>query len=77
MQSHCVFLRGFRAKRIFPFFRTLRAAAEPRPDKPDNEPESSIELLRDPTIPDVGAPSVERSNWFDGLFSIVTHLSGS
>jgi hypothetical protein len=37
----------------------MKAAAGPRPDSPDNEPESSIELLREPTIPDVGIPSVE------------------
>ncbi|KAH9171308.1 hypothetical protein EDB89DRAFT_1118253 [Lactarius sanguifluus] len=51
VKSHCVFIRGFRAKRVFLFFRPLKAAAEPRPDNPDNEPESSIELIREPAVP--------------------------
>ncbi|KAH9074324.1 hypothetical protein EDB83DRAFT_1955510 [Lactarius deliciosus] len=55
MKSHCVFIRGFRAKRIL-VFKTLKAAAGPRPDDPDNEPESSIELVREPTIPDYRDP---------------------
>ncbi|KAH9171310.1 hypothetical protein EDB89DRAFT_1118021 [Lactarius sanguifluus] len=76
VKSHCVFIRGFRAKRVFLFFKTLKAAAEPRPDNPDNEPESSIELLREPTIPAVGMASVERGDWIDSLFSIATRSSG-
>ncbi|KAH9003449.1 hypothetical protein EDB86DRAFT_2362285 [Lactarius hatsudake] len=57
MKSHCVFIRGFRAKRILGF-KTLKAAAEPCPDDPDNEPESSIELLREPAIPDYRDPLI-------------------
>ncbi|KAI9456373.1 hypothetical protein BJY52DRAFT_1276518, partial [Lactarius psammicola] len=57
-KSHCVFLRGFCVKRILPFFKTLKAAAEPRPDNEDNEPESSIELLREPTVPDYRDPLI-------------------
>ena len=75
MKSHCVFLRGFRAKRILTFFKTLKAAAGPQPDDPDNEPESSIELLREPAIPDVGMLSIQRGDWIDGPFSIATHSS--
>jgi hypothetical protein len=59
LKSHCVFLRGFRAKRILPFFKTsLKAAAEPRPDSPDNEPGSLIELLREPAMSDYRDPLI-------------------
>ncbi|KAF8269501.1 hypothetical protein EI94DRAFT_1725182 [Lactarius quietus] len=57
MKSHCVFIRGFRAKRIL-VFKTLKAAAEPPPDHPDNQPESSIELYREPTMPDYRDPLI-------------------
>ena len=40
----------------------MKAAAEPRPDNPDNEPESSIELLREPAMPDVRKSCVERDD---------------
>ncbi|KAH9074327.1 hypothetical protein EDB83DRAFT_1955593 [Lactarius deliciosus] len=63
VKSHCVFIRGFRAKRILPFFKTLKAAAEPRPDNPDNEPESSIELLREPAVPDYRDPLIGILNY--------------
>ncbi|KAN0131606.1 hypothetical protein V8E53_010448 [Lactarius tabidus] len=56
--SHCVFLRGFRAKRISPFFVMLKAAAEPGPDDPDNSPESSIELVQQPAVPEYRDPLV-------------------
>ncbi|KAH9057213.1 hypothetical protein EDB87DRAFT_1578956 [Lactarius vividus] len=49
--------RGFRAKRILGF-KTLKAAAESRPDDTDNELESSIELLREPTILDYRDPLI-------------------
>ena len=75
MKSHCVFLRGYRAKRILPFYKTLKAAAEPLPDDPDNEPGSSFELLREPAIPNVGVPSVDRGDWIDRLFSIAIQSS--
>ncbi|KAH9060466.1 hypothetical protein EDB87DRAFT_1616089 [Lactarius vividus] len=75
--SHCVFIRGFRAKRIRPFFRmTLKAAAEPGPDDFDNDPESSIEPVQRPAVPEVGMSSAERSDLIHSSFSIVTHLSG-
>ncbi|KAI9438727.1 hypothetical protein H4582DRAFT_194462 [Lactarius indigo] len=57
VKSHCVFIRGFRAKRIL-VFKTLKAAAELRPNNPDNGPESSTELLREPTIPDYRDPLI-------------------
>jgi hypothetical protein len=58
-----VFIRGFRAKRILSFYKKMKAFAEHPQDDPDNEPESSIELVREPSVPEVGASSVERSDW--------------
>ena len=34
-QDQCVYIRGFRGKRVF-WTRSIRAAAEPRPDDTDN-----------------------------------------
>jgi hypothetical protein len=39
MADQCVFIRGFRAKRVLFWARRIRAAAEPRPDDPDNRRE--------------------------------------
>ncbi|KAH9074228.1 hypothetical protein EDB83DRAFT_2549694 [Lactarius deliciosus] len=50
--------RGFRVKRILPYFKTLKAAAEPGPDDPDNDPESSIELARQPAVPKYRDPLI-------------------
>lgn len=63
-------------KRILPLFRRLNAAAEPSPDDADNDPDSLIELARQPGVPEVGMPPVESSHLIDGSFSIVTHSSG-
>jgi hypothetical protein len=60
-----VFIRGFRAKRILNFYKRMKAFAEPLPDNPDNEPDSSIELVREPDIPEVGAPFTQRSDCTD------------
>jgi hypothetical protein len=60
-----VFIRGFRAKRIFSFYKRMKAFAEHLPDNPDNEPDSSIELVREPDIPEVGTPSAQRSDCTD------------
>ena len=49
-----MFIRGFRAKRILSFYRKMKAFAENLPDDPDNEPDSSIELIREPDVPEVG-----------------------
>lgn len=43
----------------------MKAFAEPLPDNPDNEPDSSIELVREPDIPEVGTPSARRSDCTD------------
>jgi hypothetical protein len=57
-----VFIRGFRAKRILNFYKKMKAFAENVPDDPDNDPESSIELVREPDVPEVGASSIERGD---------------
>ena len=57
-----MFIRGFRAKRILNFYKKMKAFAEHAPDDPDNDPESSIELVREPDVPEVGASSVDRSD---------------
>jgi hypothetical protein len=48
LADQCVFLRGFRAKRILFWTRRIRAAAGPRPDDPDNHREDEIEVSRVP-----------------------------
>lgn len=41
----------------------MKAFAENLPDDPDNEPDSSIELVREPDVPEVGCVSSdERSD---------------
>lgn len=56
--DQCVFIRGFRAKRLFFFWtRVLRAAAEPRPDDPDNRRDDEIQMKRVPGVPEVGSPT--------------------
>ena len=47
MADQCVFIRGFRAKRI-------RDAAEPRPDDPNNRRDDGIQASRVPGAPNVG-----------------------
>lgn len=49
-----MFIRGFRAKRILNFYKRMKAFAENPPDDRDNEPDSSIELVREPDVPEVG-----------------------
>ncbi|KAI0271317.1 hypothetical protein BC834DRAFT_1030811 [Gloeopeniophorella convolvens] len=66
-QNQCVFIRGFRAKRILGFFTRARAAAEPLPDDPDNEPETgpAVSVSR---IPDVPA-------WRDPLVGVLDYIA--
>jgi len=45
----------------------MKAFAEHHPDDPDNEPDSSIELVREPDVPEVSASSIQRST---GLMSL-------
>ena len=46
MVDQCVFIRGFRAKRTPSWGRRIRAAAEPRPDDPDDRTEDEIQVSR-------------------------------
>lgn len=62
MPTHCVFIRGFRAKRILSFYKKMKAFGEHPPDDPDNEPESSIELVREPDVSKVYVSSACRSD---------------
>lgn len=51
-QNQCVFIRGFRAKRVFLWTR-LKGAAGPLPDDPDNRREDEIQVTRVPDVPSV------------------------
>ncbi|KAI0280746.1 fungal-specific transcription factor domain-containing protein [Russula aff. rugulosa BPL654] len=42
----CVFVRGFRAKRVLFWTKPMRAAAEPRPDDPDDHRDDEIQVTR-------------------------------
>ena len=44
--DQCVFVRGFRAKRVLFWTKPMRAAAEPRPDDPDNHRDDEIQVTR-------------------------------
>ncbi len=54
--DQCLFIRGFRAKRRFFWIIQIRAAAEPRPDDPDNRGDDEIQMTRAPGVPKVGSP---------------------
>ena len=54
MADQCVFIRGFRAKRILFGARRIRAAAEPHPDDPDNHSEDEIQVSQVPGSQRVG-----------------------
>ena len=43
----------------------MKAFAEPLPDNPDNEPDPSIELVREPDVPEVGTPPAQRGDRTD------------
>jgi hypothetical protein len=58
--NQCVFIRGFRAKRGFPWLKRIRAAAEPLPDDPENSHEDEIEVTGVPDDQEVGHPHVVR-----------------
>jgi hypothetical protein len=53
--DQCVFIKGFRAKRHFLLPTRIYAAAEPRPDEPDNRREDEIQVTGVPGGPKVGA----------------------
>ena len=52
--DQCVFIRGFRAKRVLFWTKPMRAAAEPLPDDPDNRRDDEIQVTRVPDGPKVG-----------------------
>ena len=47
-----MFIRGFRARRVFLWTR-LKGAADPLPDDPDNTREDEIQVTRVPDVPSV------------------------
>lgn len=58
-QTQCVFIRGFRAKRIFlGLYTGLRAAAEPLPDDPDRRRDGEMQVTRVPNVPSYRDPLV-------------------
>jgi hypothetical protein len=52
--NQCIFIKGFRAKRGFPWFKRIRAAAEPLPDDPDDSHEDEMQVTGIPDAPEVG-----------------------
>jgi hypothetical protein len=48
--------QGLPSKAHFFWTRPLRAAAEPRPDDPDNRRDDEIQVIRVPGVPKVGSP---------------------
>ncbi|KAN0136358.1 hypothetical protein V8E53_005726 [Lactarius tabidus] len=58
-QTQCVFIRGFRAKRIFlGLYTGLRAAAEPLPDNPDRRRDGEMQVTRVPNVPSYRDPLI-------------------
>jgi len=58
-QTQCVFIRGFRAKRIFlGLYTGLRAAAEPLPDNPDGGQDGEMQVTRVPNVPSYRDPLI-------------------
>jgi hypothetical protein len=51
--NQCIFIRGFRAKRVLFWTRPIRAAAEPLPDDPDNYWADEIQVTRVSDAPNV------------------------
>ncbi|KAH9998744.1 hypothetical protein BJV77DRAFT_710265 [Russula vinacea] len=48
LRNQCVFIKCFRAKRIFFWTRHLRAGAEPLPDDPDSSQEDEVQVSQVP-----------------------------
>lgn len=61
--DQCVFIRGFRAKRVLFWTKPMRAAAEPRPDDPDNRRDDEIQVTRVPDGPKVGNLLIVKETW--------------
>jgi hypothetical protein len=54
--DQCVFIRGFRAKRVLFWTKPIQAAAEPRPDDPDDRRNDGAQMIQVPGVPKVGSP---------------------
>ena len=52
--DQCVFIRGFRAKRVLFWTRRIRAGAEPLPDDPDNRRDDEIQETGGSGVLEVG-----------------------
>jgi hypothetical protein len=52
--DQCVFIKGFRAKRILFWTKPIRAAADPLLDDPENRREDEVEVTQAPCVPNVG-----------------------
>lgn len=58
LADQCVFIRGFRAKRVLFWTKPMRAAAEPLPDDPDNDSDDVIQVTRVPDGPKYRDPLI-------------------
>ena len=50
-QNRCVFIRGFRAKRVLFWNKAIRAAAEPHPDDPDDPGDNEMDDIQVNQVP--------------------------
>ncbi|KAF8492163.1 hypothetical protein F5888DRAFT_924496 [Russula emetica] len=66
--DQCVFIKGFRAKRVLFRIKPLRAAAEPLPDDPDNRRDGDIHVTPVPGVSKVRGLSI----WIDGEWVMTT-----
>ena len=56
MDDQCIFIRGYRIKRVFfELVPWLRGAAEPKPD-PHNDPEPETEVVPTSSVTEVSIP---------------------
>ena len=52
-ENQCIFIRGFRVKRIFGIFPRLKGAAEPRPDPRLDDREQEMQVVPIPNVTQV------------------------
>ncbi|KAH9021558.1 hypothetical protein EDB85DRAFT_413948 [Lactarius pseudohatsudake] len=55
-EDQCIFIRGFRVKRIFGIIPWIRAAAEPEPDTRGNDREPEMEVIPIPSVTEYRDP---------------------
>ncbi|KAH9077276.1 hypothetical protein EDB83DRAFT_1692721 [Lactarius deliciosus] len=60
-EDQCIFVRGFRVKRIFGIIPWIRAAAEPKPDTRGNDHEPEMEVVPIPGVTKIVSPSGRHS----------------